>query len=223
MRFSPGFLKSVRDPPVLTYITKAAITANATSYNFGSLSIGAAAIDRLVIAALFAHNGSGDPGFAPTSLTLDAVDMDSHGSTLGTGANETSTSIFSMLVPTGTTAAFVANFVGDAQTRAGIAIFTLEDYLSAIPLASPSNTADGVTNLGAAFTIEPGEMIGLAAGNCRNTDVTTVSWAGATESDEIILESGVGVASVAIVTATGTVTPTFSSLGSLGLRGAVWG
>lgn len=209
-------------PPILTYINKAVSPTNNTVYTFLAHPIGTASATRLVIIGVFGANNAGAAAAAPTGLTIGGVAATNHGSALGTGTNEVGITIFSLVVAAGTTADIIATWA-DGQVRCGIVSFTLTGYISATPVANPSNIADPANNVGAAFTVGLAQ-VGLVIA-AINAAPATCTWANATESDDFVVDTGNAAMSCAIVPAAtvATVTATFTASDALAIRGAVWG
>lgn len=212
------------DPPVLTYVTGAASGSNTNQYTFAGLSIGTEAADRLVVVVVSACDDSANAGEAPTGITCNGVAMDIHVSAAGTGANESSVAIATLLVPTGTTATFVVTYP-DNRTRAGIAVFTLTGYNSATPAATASTTADATTSASLAMNVGA-KQVGLVVSAASTTSNLSCSWSHGTEQFDTFLESGgVGNHSGTLLapgSGSASVQGTWSGACDISMVGVVW-
>lgn len=135
--------------PIPTYITNVSSgVSSQSSYTFGSVSIGTASSDRLVVVVASLHNGTSNTLNPVVAATIGGSPATIHvtgGESEGAGGNSTSFGIFSCLVTAGTTATIVVDCSGTAGSCV-IHVYTLTGYRNATP-TSYSATNGSVLNL----------------------------------------------------------------------------
>lgn len=181
--------------PVLTYIGKLVSTSAGAVHTFTSQNIGAAASDRLVIAALSGNNNTYNVDIALSGLTIGGnaaaiLRQDRPTSYPGNA------SISQLLVPSGTTATIVATY-SDVINVCACHVYTLTNYALAAPHHSAGNNYTASANsLSASLDIRTdGAAIAVVAGQSGSADLTS-TWSGLTE-DADTDGTGYGAYSVA--------------------------
>jgi hypothetical protein len=201
--------KLLDEPTDLTYAFASLNTdpADAASYTFTGVAIGAAGFNRTLI-IVTAHQGAAG-GNTETDLKVNGVSVGAPIFTAGSGGTQYVT-FYAHKLAEGTTADFELTLSATA-TRCLLGVYAVYDLISTTPrdtgqaIASPYNmNAD----------IQPGHLI-LAAGYCTSSNTGhRWSWTNATEDGEIAGELGARWTSLAShlasTTGTRTVTPAVS-------------
>lgn len=102
--------------PSYTYNETRLDADDLATYTFSACDMGTEASDRLVVVTLFARGGT-----SLTGITLGGVAMNE---VVNRAANNGVSAIFSLAVPTGSTANVVASF-GSTMNRCGMSIYSL--------------------------------------------------------------------------------------------------
>jgi hypothetical protein len=140
----------------LTYVTSVSDTADATTYTFTAASIGAATADRVIVV--------GCGGSIVASRTISSVTLGGNAMTAvtTTAAGDSPTGIYSLVVPSGTTATIVVTFSGGVS-RCGISIWSLTGWGNVNTYAYNADTQNTVSTLSVtANEPEYGAVIGFA-------------------------------------------------------------
>jgi hypothetical protein len=169
------------------YITSSEISVAASSFNFGSLSLGLADPDRLIVVSA-CYDSSGT-SVAPTSLTVGGVSATKLIQLVGVGSGS---SIWVAAVPTGTTGN-VTFTSGGTESGCAVSIYRLVGYQSAAYATATSSTGNPCSttiNVFAGGVIIAGVLID------RNSPGTNL-WTNLTEDYDSATVSGSGGATMA--------------------------
>lgn len=205
--------------PTLNYIATTAATIASLTATVTGASIGTAAADRLVVVAIannFSNMGSGNT----LAMTLDsgggAVAMTQH---TYSGNNGATTGIYSLTVPTGTTATIVGTLTGGAFANINFHVFTITGLSSTTPTGTSSNTLTASSVSTNVATTSGGVIIAALS-----TQSTFTNMAGSTETFTVDFSStrasahATGVAT----NASSTVTNNASGSASITVSAAAW-
>lgn len=163
--------------PVLTFTGNASASTATSGLNFGSLSIGAARGDRIVIATFDYFCDPTGP-YTPvltlngTAMTLVAQTHDTIAFTAGIG-----TAIFVASVPSGTSATFVGTVGTTNGSNGQIGVWSATSLLSASPTATKADNASISLDLSLSV---PAFGISVATANfVRTPNAGSTVWSGA--------------------------------------------
>jgi len=121
------------------YVTSSEISGTASTFNFGSLSLGLPDTDRLiVVSACYDSSGA---SVAPVSLTVGGVSATKLVQLVGAGSGS---SVWVAAVPTGTTGN-VTFTSGGSETGCAVHIYRLVGYQSAAYATASSGTGNPVS------------------------------------------------------------------------------
>jgi hypothetical protein len=202
----------------LTYIGKHTSTSDAASYNFGTVDIGTAASDRLVVVLPAARSSI-------TDRNVSAVSIAGTNGTLhvAPGTFENPTAVSSRLVTTGTTGNITVTLNG-AVVRCGIFVFTLTDYTSATPHDTDGSNVDSTNTdaeVSATLTIPPGGVAVAVVATTGGLD--PYAWVGAESVDGADVEvSKLAAAMSTQAEANHVIQYTWASAGVRGISAASW-
>ena len=164
---------AVVGPPLATYITSVADTADATGYTFTGQSLGTAAADREVVVAV--QSRTGGTSITVSSLTVGGISATLEVRTANTASGYTLIEIWRAPVPTGTTGDVVVNFTGGTALRCAIDIYKLTGRSSTFATSSTGASNGGTLSLNVAAN---GAVIAAAASASATSAFT---WTGVTE------------------------------------------
>lgn len=166
-------------PAAFAYGASASDPSDLSSYSFSSLSIGTAASDRYVIAAILIAAGT-----VPTitSATIGGVAATA---LFSATSSFTRSSFYIAAVPTGTTATLAFSLSSGAARAAG-AVWSVTGLIS----ATPSATAMSNASTGAASLVVGGGGFVIGASNSYAGGAThSYTWAGITEQFDTYVDS----------------------------------
>lgn len=162
--------------PTLEFIGVRGSSSNTTTYNFSSVSIGAAHPKRRVFLCIVWRSSTG-AGRTVSSATINGVSATVHAATSTSGqGNEEGTNIISAPVPTGTSVNVSITMSGECfDLDFGVYRATnLKD-------STPFDTAENNNTTGATMSLDiPSEGIAIGNGNTDNPGTAT-TWTGLTE------------------------------------------
>lgn len=164
-------------PAALTYIGTTSSATNASSYTFTNHAIGTAAADRYVIVGVICD------GYNKSGVTIggNAATLISDYGDPGIIAN---VCFYALLVPSGTTATIVVNFVGNVWNCA-IFVYNATGLVSVTPTAAVFNGTTASKNpLAGSLTIPAGGFC-IAIGENIDYETYTVTWGGLTEDTDV--------------------------------------
>ncbi len=187
--------------PVCTYIGDTVDTGNGTTYTFTNHAIGTAAPDRLVVVVAHVSEVTGGAGIgSPTiggSAATIAVESDE-------SSGPTSSAIFYLLVPSGTTAT-IEFTTADASTHGSVSVYTITGWDSVTPIATGHDEKTSTTAASAALSTNIGDIV--IAGTAAYSNSPTTTWTGGvTENDDSAFGGEAGTYSSAHGTATAATT-----------------
>lgn len=195
---SPGVLAGGRRPSggggggvVGTFQTATGDPANATTYTFTSQPIGAAGATRRVVVAV----ANRDIAAVPTSVTIGGVSATMDEGIASIGA----VSIWSVVVPTGTTATIVVTYTS-ANTYCGIGIWSL-DAGSPVATGEIADNTPPIPNFSIATA--PGDFVVAASAYRMTSGTVGATWTGVTERYDAAVDAAVRQHTGADVTASG--------------------
>ncbi|MBL8713246.1 MAG: hypothetical protein JNM12_10120 [Alphaproteobacteria bacterium] len=206
-----------RPPPTLAYQSQQSSLTNITvgnTYSFASVGIGTAAADRLVIAAVRIQGGAeiDTVTIGGVTATLAAIDFD--------------TGIYYALVPTGTTATITVLVKTATSTSCSVGVYTLTGYINAVPYdAGNISNAASHTVLSSTWNVP---LDGVLVGVSGRTGTGTVTWSGASEDYDTVVETNCGRSGAQLLqtnlpAATVTIGTTYSAAATFGkIVCAVW-
>lgn len=187
----------------LAWTDGASDTSNTTTVNYGSLAIGAADTNRIVVVAIASRMA--------TVNTISSVTIGGVAATLvsGTvaqigGTNGANSAIYQAAVPTGTTATVSVTY-GAAAVRSAVSVYRL---ITGTPAATSSNNANNTSaSIGGAVTV-PASGGGIAL-YWNQAGSVTVTWTNASEpEDYIVAPAGPSTLSTSKISGTGALTVT---------------
>jgi hypothetical protein len=207
MRFQPGFLAApptvVVDPIELTFIGTTSNTANAVSFTFTAHDIGTESADRLVVVATHVDSAA----TTNDALTIGGVAATSHVNSDDHTSTAASVAIWSLVVPTGTTATIIVGCSG-ISNRCAIGVWTVKNYTSSTPQSTDRIGSASSAQLDLTLDLSAG-CVGVAAEtNTTGTRANAFS-VGAEEYDDDIEAGGMRAAG-ATLTETGSAAQTVS-------------
>jgi len=171
-------------------------TADASSYTFTGVNIGAAASNRTLIVAVFSRN-------AGSTASISSVTVGGSAATQRASANynisggSSVCGLYTIPYPTGTTADIVVN-LPSSYARAGIAVYAVYGLSSEVPSATASATNAATLNLNTNVTAGS-----LCIGAVYTNPNGAATWTGLTEDLDILIESSNGLSTAsALLTAT---------------------
>jgi hypothetical protein len=205
----------------LAWTAGASDASSSTTVNYGSLAIGAADTNRIVVVAIASRMTTVN---TISSVTIGGVPATLVSGTLAQigGTNGSSSAIYQAAVPTGTTATVSVTY-GAAAVRSAVSVYRL---ITGTPTATSSNNANNVsTSIGGAVTVPSGG--GGIALYWNQPGSVTVAWTNASEpEDYIVAPSGPSTLSTSKISGTGsltvTATPSVGGLNQL-FSAAAWG
>ena len=160
--------------PTLSYVTTTFSTTDQTNYSFAGTSIGAAEGTRRVFVAVHSLQG-GISSVTPTSVTIGGVSATSH---VTIADLNTRVSIWSALVPTGTTATIDVVFSTN-QNCVHIGVWAGYKLSDSSPTGTAQDAASATPSLSVATT---GDCIIIAAGSTTGAGASGVAvFTGVTE------------------------------------------
>ena len=216
---------AAKPPPSVSYIgiTKPAVAQN---FTLSGLSIGAADETRRVIIALAWNNAVAHR--TVSSITMDTVSMGAAlVSVVGSSFLGGDIAFYSALKPAGTTADFQINFSG-INVALSVAIFRALNENSITPHDTLSDNAISGSNFSDTINIANSGWV-IATANGSGTSPTGVTWAGATEQFDDVIDATVvrdsGALEQLLSVQTGrTITATIAATSPGGcLAGISWG
>lgn len=178
------------------------ITNTSASYTFASMSLGATAADRLIIAAILVRRGS------TSAVSISGVTIGGVTATKAIGAqsnvtNNTRMEIWYATVPSGSTGDVVVS-VGGTSAQCGIGLWRLSGHTSATPvLTNSTNGTSGVVTLSS--NVSAGQFA-VAAVSISPSNLRTATWAGLTEAYDEVVEDPISHTGASL-TAVSTSTP----------------
>jgi hypothetical protein len=181
----------------VSYQTVSQTGLGTDAFSFSSLAFGAAATDRVIVAAVWGIAESGNSILSATIGGVSATKLVEIA-----GASDLLT-IIAAAVPTGTTGTIAGTFNGSTG-RAGVSVWRLVGNEGVTAIATGSNS--DLSGL----TLATGQN-GVAIAACINVDSRTTTWTGASEDYDT--DDGTTNASGASVATDGnnlTITPTLS-------------
>jgi len=162
------------------YLETQSSTANGTGYTFSSVSFGAAASDRYIVACIYgAYNG------APSSVTIGGVSATKVVDSGTVGTDNWHSTIYIAPVPSGTSGNIVIAGMTSAL-RCAMSAYRVVGLNSATPVDTDSD-ADGVQSITLTLdAVQNGFMLACCVGSSDSyTEVTS----GITEDSNIAVES----------------------------------
>jgi hypothetical protein len=202
----------------LEFIGTTANTANAVSFTFTDHAIGTESADRLVVVAVHIDSGAS----TIDSLTIGGNTAAIHANSDDHTSTGASTSISSLVVPTGTTATIVVNCSG-ISNRCAIGVWTVKNYTSSTPQSTDQLGSASSTGLSLTLDLSAG-CVGVAA-NTNTTGGRVNAFSVGSEEYDDNIEAGGCQAAGASLAATGSAaeTVTISHTGDeCGSVGATW-
>ena len=145
-------------PAEVTYQGAATSGVNAITYTFTSQAIGAASSDRIVVVGLISR--AAGTSLASGTVTIDGVSAPVQTQAVNTISNSSYAGLFSLAVPTGTTATVEATLnVGCVRAAIGVWTITGASLATAADFDSASNASNSTTSN--VSVLAGGSMIGV--------------------------------------------------------------
>jgi hypothetical protein len=168
---------------VLTYITGASSTANNTTYSFGTISIGTASADRLVVVVAGGHTGSGS--FSVSSCSIGGTAATRVVTSSGAAA---SSAIFQLGVASGTSASISVTWSG-GQGRALIFVYRITGLIS--QTATGNNNTSGTNSTSLSTTLATSGA-GVVIAGLMTGGVYSPTWGGVVQDSTLGPENSTG-------------------------------
>lgn len=202
-----GMFSGDSTPPSVSYCGVYSSTADASSYSFTGVNIGAAATSRLVVVVLLSSQvGTTD---IVTSVTIGGVAATKH---VSTGAGNPDVGIFSLSVPTGTSTT-VNVTLNTSDSRSAIAVFSLYDLQSTSPQSVNSVGSTPASSVSTSVAVKKDGITIVGATGNSGTANTATNWTISVDQD---VESTDGIqAGYAIAAADATTTFTLTNAASI--------
>lgn len=181
-----------------SYVTSTTANTSTSSQSFAGISIGTAASNRYVIAAIFESKASGSWSADPiSSVTIGGISATLAGTQVTNNANVVA--LFYANVPTGTTATFAWTLAANTIDTV-LGVYRVVDLVSSTPTATASSTA--IPPAASLAIPTNGFGIGFAGVNASSS----FTWTNMTENFDSVV--GSSTASGALNTSSGTSTRT---------------
>ena len=166
--------------PTIVNTANGTLGTSATAYNFGSLSLGTASADRVIIALATADSGTG--GRTINSITLNGVGMTLVTSITTANSGTAATAIYYMAKPTGTSETVIVNTSGGTPP-CSVAILAVYGLNSSTPYSFANDASPGASaspNTAAIATNYNSIIVGVS-----DSRSSGASWTGITEQRDI--------------------------------------
>lgn len=206
--------------PIITYIGNAAATGSTANWTFNTHNIGTASSDRVVVIAATSRRSSG--AHEIWNATIDGVRM-RRVPAVGAAAGASSTALFYLLWPTGTTATIVINCT-TVGASASISALNIKGVAAgAVRLESAEVIANDVTGTASLNIVlsNVAALVGAVFG--KDVGTSAFTWTGLTEQNDVQQASDARH-SAAMLNASGVPSPlTVSAANASNNRGLVVG
>lgn len=194
-------------PVAISFRTTAASTSDTDSYDYGTLDIGTASSDRIVVVVALGTDSSSGATTDDVSIA-GASGTEIVESNYDAGGNSSSCAIWGRLVTAGTTGNITVTY-SQAMQRAGVAAYALTGTGGSLTAHATGVDEDGSDPLTVSSFTTPanGGAIGGALNNTAGGDDFT--WTNLTENSDFAIESATG--STASKTVSSQVTETITA------------
>ena len=181
--FQP-LLLAASSPITITYIGNTSDGTNQTTYTFTGVSIGTASSDRVVIVAPFGRANT-TSSMSISSITVGGNTPTTNvAQTSGGGSTSSAQGIYSINVPSGTTATIAVTFSTGAL-RANIAVWTMTGTNGLTTASATANSITGSPTVSTTINVPAnGGAVASASGGG-----STTTWTGLTEDFDTLVEA----------------------------------